>query len=119
MIIPSGQFVALVGASGSGKSTILSLIERFYDPDAGRIMLDDRDISELNINQYRDIISLVGQEPTIYSGTISENLCMGTSEGLEESALDQACKDANIYEFIMSLPWVAFIFVSHICSQSY
>ncbi|MCJ1245650.1 hypothetical protein MMC30_002854 [Trapelia coarctata] len=102
--IRSGQFVALVGASGCGKSTILSLLERFYDPSHGRVTLDGKDISTLNVNEYRQMFALVGQEPTIYSGTIKENLTTGLSAAASEESIIQACKDANIYDFIISLP---------------
>ncbi|KAF2463255.1 multidrug resistance protein 3 [Lindgomyces ingoldianus] len=102
--IPAGKFVALVGASGCGKSTILGLLERFYDPSSGTVTLDGQDISKLNINGYRQLFSLVGQEPTLYSGTIRENLALGLSTTVSEDEIVQACKDANIYDFITSLP---------------
>ena len=104
--IPAGKFVALVGSSGSGKSTVLGLLERFYDPTRGRITLDGRDISRLNINEYRQMFSLVSQEPAIYSGTIRENLTIGLDPSRlpSEEAIIAACKDANIYTFIASLP---------------
>ncbi|TVY32281.1 ABC transporter [Lachnellula occidentalis] len=109
--IPAGAFVALVGASGSGKSTVLGLLERFYDPSHGQITLDGQDISDLNINTYRQMFSLVSQEPTIYSGTIRDNLINGldsASNSHSTADLDAkiiaACRDANIYTFITSLP---------------
>ncbi|EFR00485.1 leptomycin B resistance protein pmd1 [Nannizzia gypsea CBS 118893] len=102
--IKSGQFVALVGPSGCGKSTVLALLERFFDPDIGHIRVDGSNITELNISQYRSRIAMVGQEPVVYSGTIRENLVLGASGNVTEEAIAQACKDANIYEFIKSLP---------------
>ncbi|KAK5988357.1 ABC multidrug transporter mdr1 [Cladobotryum mycophilum] len=102
--IPSGKFVALVGASGCGKSTIVSLIERFYNPDSGTICLDGQDISQLNINNYRQLFSLVSQDPAIYSGTIRQNLLLGKSDEVSQGDIDRACRDANIYDFIISLP---------------
>lgn len=104
--IPAGKFVALVGASGCGKSTVFSLLERFYNPSRGRVLLDGLDISTLNINDYRQMFSLVGQEPTIYSGTIRENLIIGLSTAATDESITQACRDANIYDFILSLPYV-------------
>jgi ATP-binding cassette subfamily B (MDR/TAP) protein 1 len=102
--IRSGQYVALVGPSGCGKSTIIGLLERFFDPTEGRISLDGKDIPQLNVNDYRRMLSLVGQETTLYSGTILENLMLGSSENVSEDGVIAACKKANIYDFILSLP---------------
>lgn len=104
--IKSGQYAALVGASGSGKSTAISLVERFYDPTSGAIYLDGIDVTALNVGAYRQHFALVAQEPTLYQGTIRDNIMMGTKN--EEAASDdkmmQVCKDASILEFIQSLP---------------
>lgn len=103
--VKAGQYVALVGASGCGKSTTISLLERFYEPTSGSIHMDGEDISSLNINQYRSFLSLVSQEPTLYHGTIRENIMLGGNrDDIPEEAVIRACKDSNIYEFIMSLP---------------
>ena len=102
--IRPGQYIALVGPSGCGKSTIISLLERFYDPTAGQILVDGQEISALNINDYRRLFALVSQEPTVYQGTIQENIVLGSAPGVSERAVIQACKEANIYDFIMSLP---------------
>lgn len=99
-----GQSVAIVGTSGSGKSTILALIERFFEPGAGRISFADQDIAALDVNAYRGMISLVSQESTIFQGTIRENLLLGAKQAVSEEDLANACKDANIYDFISSLP---------------
>jgi ATP-binding cassette subfamily B (MDR/TAP) protein 1 len=96
-----GQYVALVGPSGCGKSTIISLIERFYDPTCGSIFLDGRDISQLNLQDFRSHIALVSQEPVLYSGTIRDNITLGTDAEVGEEEVVQACKDANIYDFIV------------------
>ncbi|TFK71922.1 P-loop containing nucleoside triphosphate hydrolase protein [Pluteus cervinus] len=102
-----GTFVALVGQSGCGKSTVIQLIERFYDPMAGDVLFDDQPISELNIQEYRKQISLVSQEPTLYAGTIRFNILLGAAKPTEEVTQDEieaVCRDANILEFIKELP---------------
>jgi ATP-binding cassette subfamily B (MDR/TAP) protein 1 len=102
--IKPGQNIALVGPSGCGKSTLIALLERFFDPISGQIFVDGQDISKLDVNSYRSLISLVGQEPTLYSGTIRENLVLGSVGSVSEEEIVQACKDANIHEVITSLP---------------
>ncbi|KAG8874984.1 GTPase-activating protein [Tulasnella sp. 331] len=107
LVIEPGTYVALVGASGCGKSTVIQMIERFYDPLAGRVLLDGVDISTLNIQDYRKELALVSQEPTLYAGTIRFNILLGaTKPGNEvtQEELEQACREANILEFIESLP---------------
>ncbi|MCJ1466071.1 GTPase-activating protein [Pseudocyphellaria aurata] len=105
LTVKPGQYIALVGASGCGKSTTIALLERFYDPLAGGIYIDGKEISSLNLNEYRSFLSLVSQEPTLYQGTIRENVLLGADrEDVSEEAIEQACKDANIYDFILSLP---------------
>ncbi|KAK8079182.1 hypothetical protein PG994_002989 [Apiospora phragmitis] len=74
--IKPGQYIALVGASGCGKSTTIALLERFYDPLAGAILIDGTEISSLNVNEYRSHLALVSQEPTLYQGTIRENIML-------------------------------------------
>ncbi|KAJ5038208.1 uncharacterized protein L3040_007075 [Drepanopeziza brunnea f. sp. 'multigermtubi'] len=107
LTVAPGQYVALVGASGCGKSTTIQLLERFYDPLVGGIYVDGKEISSLNINDYRSYIALVSQEPTVYQGTIRENILLGAdkAEGdVPDAAIEFACREANIYDFIMSLP---------------
>jgi ATP-binding cassette subfamily B (MDR/TAP) protein 1 len=100
-----GQYVALVGPSGCGKSTTISLLERFYDPLAGGIFVDGHEISTLNVNEYRSHIALVSQEPTLYQGTIKENILLGTTvTDISDEFLASVCREANIYDFILSLP---------------
>jgi len=102
-----GTYIALVGASGSGKSTCIQLIERFYDPLAGEIYLDGEKISDLNVQEYRKTLALVSQEPTLYAGTARFNILLGAikphSEVTQEE-IEAACRNANILEFIQSLP---------------
>ena len=105
LTVKPGQYVALVGASGCGKSTTIALLERFYDPLAGGVYVDGKEISSLNINDYRGFLALVSQEPTLYQGTIRENVLLGADrDDVPEAEIVQACKDANIYDFIISLP---------------
>lgn len=80
--IPAGKFTAVVGASGSGKSTIIQLLERFYDPVEGEITLDGHDIKNLNLRYLRGAMSLVSQEPVLFATTIFENICHGYSRSL-------------------------------------
>jgi ATP-binding cassette subfamily B (MDR/TAP) protein 1 len=105
--VEPGTFVALVGASGSGKSTIIQLIERFYDPLAGQIYLDGENITELNLQEYRKQLALVSQEPTLYAGTVRFNILLGAIKPVSEVSQDEleaACRDANILDFIRTLP---------------
>jgi ATP-binding cassette subfamily B (MDR/TAP) protein 1 len=103
--VQPGQYVALVGASGCGKSTTVALLERFYDPLAGGIYVDGKEISTLNVTQYRSYIALVSQEPTLYQGTIRDNILLGSPrEDVSDEAIEHACREANIFDFIMSLP---------------
>ncbi|KAF5963681.1 leptomycin B resistance protein pmd1 [Fusarium bulbicola] len=106
MIIQPGDFVAFVGSSGCGKSTMISMLERFYDPSSGSIHLGAKDIASLNPRLYRAHASLVQQEPTLYQGTIRENISLGFEkpENITEDLIVSACKQANIYDFIASLP---------------
>jgi ATP-binding cassette subfamily B (MDR/TAP) protein 1 len=112
LTIPAGKTTALVGASGSGKSTIIGLVERFYTPIEGSVYLDDVDISTLNLRWLRQQISLVSQEPTLFGTTIYENIrhgLIGTKwehEGPEKQRelIEDAAKKANAHDFITSLP---------------
>lgn len=105
MTIKRGQFVGLVGASGCGKTTVISLLERFYHVDQGKITLDGINIEDTDIAEYRKAFSLVAQEPTLFQGTVRENILLGVDEAsVKDEELHQACRDAEIHDFIMSLP---------------
>lgn len=105
LTVKPGQYVALVGPSGCGKSTTVALLERFYDPIVGGVFVDGKEISSLNIKDYRSFLALVSQEPTLYQGTIRENILLGADlEDVPDSAIEMVCREANIYDFIMSLP---------------
>lgn len=105
LTVKPGQYVALVGASGCGKSTTIAMMERFYDPLAGGVYIDGLEISRLNLNDYRAQLALVSQEPTLYQGTIKDNVLLGVDRGeVSDEQVIRACKNANIYDFIMSLP---------------
>eukprot|EP01018_Ginkgo_biloba_P022709 Gb_36503 [translate_table: standard] len=100
--IKAGSSVALVGQSGSGKSTIIGLIERFYDPLRGIVKIDGRDIKTYNLRCLRGHIGLVGQEPTLFEGSIRENIIYG-KENATEAEIIEAAQAANAHEFISCL----------------
>ena len=109
---PAGKTAAIVGASGSGKSTVVSLVERFYDPTSGVVRLDGRNTRDLNVKWLRSQIGLVSQEPTLFATTISQNVAYGLIGTEHEHASDEdkfvliqeACKKANADGFISKLP---------------
>lgn len=100
-----GQIVALVGASGCGKSTTVQLIQRFYDPEAGAILVDGTNIKDLNVNWLRQHIGLVSQEPILFGTTIAENIRYGR-EDVTQGEIENACKEANAHDFVSKLPKV-------------
>ncbi|KAL1807300.1 hypothetical protein ACET3Z_030368 [Daucus carota] len=102
LTIEAGKTLALVGQSGSGKSTVISLVERFYDPLKGSVLIDDQDIKSYNLQSLRSHIALVSQEPTLFAGTIRENIVYG-KEMTTESEITKAAKLANAHEFISSM----------------
>ncbi|KAJ3676517.1 hypothetical protein LUZ60_003929 [Juncus effusus] len=101
--ITNGQTIAVVGVTGSGKSTIVSLIERFYDPVSGQIMLDGRDLNLFNLRWLRSHMGLVQQDPVIFSTTIRENIIYARHNATE-SEMKEAARIANAHHFISSLP---------------
>ena len=99
------RVVALCGTSGCGKSSIISLIERFYDPEEGEVLFNGRNIKDLDPKWYHNNIAIVQQEPVLFAGTIRENICYGldlegkTDEEIE-AMMDDATRQSNAYDFI-------------------
>jgi ATP-binding cassette, subfamily B, bacterial len=98
-----GERVAIVGHTGAGKSTLMSLLVRFYDPDEGRIAIDGVDLRDLGLNSLREQVSVVLQDPLLFSGTIEENIRYGDLESSDEE-LRAAARAANAHDFITGLP---------------
>lgn len=103
LTIEKGKTVALVGQSGSGKSTIASLLNRFYDVRQGAIKIDGIDIKNLKINDLRSLIGLVSQESILFNDTIENNIKLGKKNATEQEVI-KACEIANAYDFIKELP---------------
>ena len=101
--IQAGKSIALVGASGSGKTTICSLLPRFYDVSEGRITIDGKDVRKLTLQSLREQIGLVQQDVYLFCGSIRENIAYGRPDASMEEIIE-AAKKANIHEFIMELP---------------
>jgi ATP-binding cassette, subfamily B, bacterial MsbA len=101
--VPAGKTVALVGPSGAGKSTVLNLIPRFYDVDAGRVLVDGQDVRTLTLASLRGAIGLVSQETTLFDDTIRANIAYGRA-GASEAEIVAAAKSAAAHDFIESLP---------------
>jgi ATP-binding cassette subfamily B protein len=99
----SGERIALLGATGSGKSTIINLLPRFYDPSEGRITIDDNDLRDLKLDSLRKQIGIVLQETTLFSGTIRDNIAFGRPDAQDREIID-AAKAAQAHDFIMSFP---------------
>ncbi|EFQ97875.1 multidrug resistance protein 1 [Nannizzia gypsea CBS 118893] len=104
--VPPGKFIAFVGPSGCGKSTMINLLCRFYDPTSGSITINGQGIHEVKLQDHRRRLAFVQQEPILFQGSIRENIAMGLIESSEatEARIEQVCKDANIYDFVSSLP---------------
>ncbi|KAI1321286.1 Multidrug resistance protein 1 [Mortierella claussenii] len=105
--VKPGQTVALVGHSGSGKSTIIGLLERFYNPSSGSITLDGFELKDINVRHLRDSIGLVSQEPVLFNATIKQNIMYGIRKGQNtptDKEIEDACRLSNAHDFISKLP---------------
>jgi ATP-binding cassette subfamily B (MDR/TAP) protein 10 len=101
LTVEPGTVIAVVGPSGSGKSTIGSLLLRYYDPVGGNIYVDDTNIKDINLHWWREQVGVVSQEPTLFAGTIAENIAYGRENATQEEIHDAAVK-ANCASFINS-----------------
>eukprot|EP00560_Eucampia_antarctica_P008296 CAMPEP_0197825950 /NCGR_PEP_ID=MMETSP1437-20131217/2972_1 /TAXON_ID=49252 ORGANISM="Eucampia antarctica, Strain CCMP1452" /NCGR_SAMPLE_ID=MMETSP1437 /ASSEMBLY_ACC=CAM_ASM_001096 /LENGTH=686 /DNA_ID=CAMNT_0043426179 /DNA_START=390 /DNA_END=2450 /DNA_ORIENTATION=- len=104
LTIPANTTAAFVGSSGGGKTTIVSLLQRFYDVDQGQIMIDGRDIRSLDLKWMRQHIGCVHQEPQLFGLTVRENICFGLGRDVTDQEVEKACKEANAHDFIMKMP---------------
>ncbi|XP_017866163.1 PREDICTED: multidrug resistance protein 1A [Drosophila arizonae] len=105
MRVQAGQKVALVGPSGCGKSTCIQLLQRFYDVDAGAVLIDDRDVRQLALSNLRMQLGIVSQEPTLFDRSIRENIAYGDNTRLvTDQEIIAAAKKSNIHQFIANLP---------------
>jgi ABC-type multidrug transport system fused ATPase/permease subunit len=103
LAVRPGEVVALVGHSGSGKTTLTNLLMRFYDPTAGRILLDGHDLRDVRIESIRRSVSMVAQENILFSVSLLENVKYGNRDATDEQAID-ACKAVDLHDFVMTLP---------------
>lgn len=101
--IKKGENVAVVGASGNGKTTLCSLVSRFYEPREGRVLIDGKDVRELSLSSLRNAVGVVQQDVYLFSGTVFENIIYGKPDATKEQAVE-AAKKAGAHDFIMSLP---------------
>ena len=104
LVIPRNTTAALVGSSGAGKSTIVSLLLRFYDASSGSIMIDGHDVTDLKLSCLRHNIGYVEQEPQLFGLTVRENLMYGVTREVSQEELERVCMDANAHDFIDSWP---------------
>jgi subfamily B ATP-binding cassette protein MsbA len=101
--VDAGEIVALVGPSGAGKTTIVNLVPRFYEPQSGRIVLDGLDLATIRLASLRDVIAIVPQEPLLFSGTVAENIRYGKLDATQ-AEIEAAAREANAEEFVLDLP---------------
>jgi len=101
--VNAGEVVGILGTTGSGKSTLVNLIPRLYDVTSGRILINGKDVRDMDLKVLRSIISMVPQDTILFSGTIRENICWGREDATEEEII-QACKIAQAHDFITKLP---------------
>ena len=101
--VPAGNTLALVGATGSGKSTLMKLLLRFYDPSAGEVRIDGQPIAEVSLESLRRAIGLVSQDVYLFEGSIRDNIAYGKPDASEEAVIE-AARTAEAWEFIQALP---------------
>ena len=99
-----GDVVALVGASGAGKSTLVDLIPRFYEPSAGRILLDGVDTREIRLHELRTLTGIVSQDTVLFNDTVRNNIAYGSADMYADAQVEEAARAANAHAFIMELP---------------
>jgi ATP-binding cassette, subfamily B, bacterial MsbA len=104
LVVAAGETVALVGASGSGKSSLVNLIPRFYDPTAGRLFIDGHDVTTLTLRSLRAQIALVSQDVLLFDDTVSANIAYGAMNGASQEEIEQAATAAHAIDFIRALP---------------
>jgi subfamily B ATP-binding cassette protein MsbA len=104
LVAPKGQVIALVGASGAGKSTLVDLIPRFYEPTAGRILLDGVDTREIALPALRSLIGIVSQDTVLFNDTVRNNLAYGAAAKYTDAQIEAAARAANAHRFIAELP---------------
>ncbi len=103
LTVPAGSYVALVGSSGGGKTTLCSLIPRFYDVTGGSVCIDENDIRDLTLRSLRNNIGIVQQDVYLFAGTVMDNILYGRPDATQEEVIE-AAKNANAHDFIMELP---------------
>jgi ABC-type multidrug transport system fused ATPase/permease subunit len=102
--VPPGQTVALVGATGAGKSTLAKLVARFYDPDGGRVLVDGHDLRDVTERSLRSQLGIVPQEGFLFSGTIRDNIAFGRPNADDDDEVQAAARAVGAHEFIERLP---------------
>jgi ATP-binding cassette subfamily B protein len=103
LTIPAGQTVAVTGPTGAGKTTLAKLAARMHDPTEGRVLLDGVDLRDLSTTELRGTIAMVGQEPFLFSGTLSDNLALGDPEATR-TKIEHAARAIGAHDFITALP---------------
>jgi len=103
MRLRDGECVAIVGASGSGKSTVAALLQRLYEPDSGTISFDHTELREIDVRHLREHVAVVSQNPNLFDATVSENIRYGNKK-FSEKDIRRAAKAANVHDFIKTLP---------------
>jgi ABC-type multidrug transport system fused ATPase/permease subunit len=105
LTVKSGETVALVGSSGCGKSTIIQLVQRLYDPSQGKVLVEGLDVAQLNVGWLQSHIGVVGQEPVLFATSIKENIRYGREDATQQE-IEKAAREANAHDFISKLPKV-------------